>query len=153
MTWLRRPKITRKRAYSVGYGKPPAKTKFKPGASGNPKGRPRGSKNFSMVIEEELSEHVAIIENGRQKRFSKGKVVAKQLVNQAATGDPKAMQTLISATRSRGAARAAPVAAPPEETPEKKLVIADIVRRILAADNSDLNETLPTDTNPKPRRG
>ena len=145
--------MARNRTDDIGYKKPPAKSKFKPGTSGNPKGRPRGSKNFSTVLEEELSEHVAIIENGRQKRFSKGKVVAKHLVNQAATGDPKAMQTLISATRPRGAARGAPVAVTPEESPEKKLVIADIIRRIRAADNSDLYEILPSDNGSKPRRG
>lgn len=144
--------MPRKCAYDVGFGKPPAKTKFKPGASGNLKGRPRGSKNFSTVIEEELSERVAIIENGQQKQFSKGKVVAKQLVNQAATGDPKAMQTLISATRPRGATRAATPAAGTVDTPEKKLVIADIIRRIRAADNSDLDETHAADIDPRSRR-
>ena len=34
-------------SYEVGYGKPPAKNRFKPGQSGNPKGRPRGAKNRS----------------------------------------------------------------------------------------------------------
>ncbi|MEM9435268.1 MAG: DUF5681 domain-containing protein [Pseudomonadota bacterium] len=31
--------------YDVGYGKPPTANQFKPGQSGNPKGRPKGSKN------------------------------------------------------------------------------------------------------------
>jgi hypothetical protein len=31
-------------SYEVGYGKPPQATRFKPGTSGNPKGRPRGSR-------------------------------------------------------------------------------------------------------------
>ena len=30
--------------YEVGYGKPPAGTRFKPGQSGNPAGRPKGSR-------------------------------------------------------------------------------------------------------------
>lgn len=31
--------------YEVGYGKPPRETRFKPGTSGNPRGRPRGSRS------------------------------------------------------------------------------------------------------------
>ena len=30
--------------YEVGYGKPPQATRFQPGKSGNPKGRPKGSR-------------------------------------------------------------------------------------------------------------
>ncbi|MDC0887299.1 DUF5681 domain-containing protein [Altererythrobacter sp.] len=31
--------------YTVGYGKPPAKSRFKKGSSGNPNGRPKGARN------------------------------------------------------------------------------------------------------------
>lgn len=37
----------RERHYAVGYGKPPAATRFKPGQSGNPLGRSKGSCNSS----------------------------------------------------------------------------------------------------------
>ena len=30
-----------KRDYEIGYGKPPKQTRFKPGQSGNPRGRPK----------------------------------------------------------------------------------------------------------------
>ena len=36
--------------YEVGYGKPPEASRFKPGRSGNPKGRPRGSKNKRISL-------------------------------------------------------------------------------------------------------
>jgi hypothetical protein len=32
--------------YRVGYGRPPLNTRFKSGHSGNPKGRPKGSKSL-----------------------------------------------------------------------------------------------------------
>lgn len=38
---LNKPKT--KKTDDVGYGKPPKRTQFKPGQSGNPKGRPRAS--------------------------------------------------------------------------------------------------------------
>ena len=34
-----------KKKFDVGYGKPPKHSRFKPGQSGNPKGRPRSSKH------------------------------------------------------------------------------------------------------------
>ncbi|MBZ0123728.1 MAG: DUF5681 domain-containing protein [Roseovarius sp.] len=39
--------------YEVGYGKPPVATRFRPGRSGNPKGRPRGAKNKRAKLNEE----------------------------------------------------------------------------------------------------
>ena len=36
--------------YKVGYKKPPIENQFKEGKSGNPKGRPLGSKNFSTIL-------------------------------------------------------------------------------------------------------
>jgi hypothetical protein len=44
--------------YEVGYAKPPVKTRFAPGQSGNPRGRPKGSKNrkgLPSLNEERLS--------------------------------------------------------------------------------------------------
>ena len=73
--------------YDVGYAKPPSRTRFKPGQSGNPRGRPRGAKNFVTAIEGELRARVTVTENGRRKRVTKREVIAKRLVNRAAEGD------------------------------------------------------------------
>jgi hypothetical protein len=42
--------------YEVGYGRPPIHTRFKPGQSGNPAGRPKGAQNFATEIAAELKE-------------------------------------------------------------------------------------------------
>jgi hypothetical protein len=52
------------RDYDVGYRKPPREHQFKPGQSGNPKGRPRGSKSFTTLLVEELGTKITIQENG-----------------------------------------------------------------------------------------
>jgi hypothetical protein len=44
----------------VGYRKPPAKTRFKPGQSGNLNGRPKGSVNLKTDLRSELSEKIRI---------------------------------------------------------------------------------------------
>jgi hypothetical protein len=80
--------------YAVGYRKPPRNTQFQPGQSGNPRGRPRGSKNLATLIERELSTRVAVTEGGRQRTLSKRAVIAKRFVNKAAEGDLRTLQTL-----------------------------------------------------------
>lgn len=40
-------------AYEVGYGKPPKEHRFRKGQSGNPRGRPRGSRNRRPEVQEE----------------------------------------------------------------------------------------------------
>ena len=84
---------------AVGYGKPPRATRFQPGRSGNPKGRPKGSKNFSTLLQEELDARVVVTENGRRRTISKRQAVAKQLVNKAAAGDPRALPILLNEAR------------------------------------------------------
>lgn len=38
--------------YVIGYRKPPVETRFKPGASGNPKGRPKAVCNLPLVTQQ-----------------------------------------------------------------------------------------------------
>jgi hypothetical protein len=78
----------------IGYGNPPAHTRFKKGTSGNPKGRPKGTRNLAIVLERTLREKVIINENGIRKTITKLEAAIKQLVNKAASGDLVAMRQL-----------------------------------------------------------
>ena len=53
--------------YDVGYGKTPKHTRFKKGQSGNPKGRPKGSKNLKTIIDETLSTRVPVTLDGKKR--------------------------------------------------------------------------------------
>jgi Family of unknown function (DUF5681) len=76
--------------YQVGYGKPPKETKFMKGRSGNPKGRPKGSRNLASSFIEIGRERITVTEAGRTRTMTKADAVVYQLTNKAASGDPRA---------------------------------------------------------------
>lgn len=133
--------------YAVGYGKPPEATRFRPGQSGNPKGRPKGSRNFATVIQEELAARITVTENGRRRKITKRQAIAKQLVNKAAAGDPKAIPVLLNETRAHESQPFAAPAADALPAPEDEMVMASIIDRIReanpAAGPTEAAESLP----------
>jgi len=86
--------------YEVGFGKPPAGTRFKKGQSGNPKGRPKGTLNMATVLARTLREKVVVNESGRRKTITKLEAAVKQLVNKAASGDLGALRHLANLVAS-----------------------------------------------------
>ena len=82
--------------FEIGYGKPPRHTQFKPGQSGNTKGRPKGARGLKTDLREELSERVSITENGKTRKISKQQLLIKSLVAQAAKGNVRAADKILS---------------------------------------------------------
>ena len=78
--------------FEVGYGKPPTGNRFKKGRSGNPKGRPRGTRNFKTDLREELAEPVNVREGGRERTVSSQRAAVKQLRAKALKGDQRALE-------------------------------------------------------------
>jgi hypothetical protein len=87
-----------KAGYEVGYGKPPKDTQFKAGRSGNPKGRPKGSRSAITILRKALEEKVVVQENGRRRTRSKAEVMCTQLANKAAGGDLSALRLVFGFT-------------------------------------------------------
>ena len=80
--------------YPVGYGRPPKAHQFKPGKSGNPKGRPKGSRSDAATLKAVLERKIAFTENGKANRLSTRELTYRGLANLAARGDLKAMKLL-----------------------------------------------------------
>ena len=78
------------RAPAVGYKRPPQHSRFKPGRSGNPAGRPKGTKNIETDLKEELSERIAIREGERNLKVSKQRALLKAMMAKALKGDTRA---------------------------------------------------------------
>lgn len=70
-----------KAEYKVGHGHPPKATQFKPGISGNPKGRPRGAKGHMASLKKELNSKVTVTKNGREEKITKSDAYFASLVN------------------------------------------------------------------------
>ena len=89
--------------YKIGRGKPPKKTRFKKGKSGNPNGRPKGSQNFKTIVERQLSAPITIRENGKVRKISATEAVVMKLKAEAVGGSHRAMQYLLNLAEAVGA--------------------------------------------------
>jgi len=118
--------------YAVGYGKPPRHTGFQKGQSGNPKGRPKGSKNLATLLAEALDEKVQITEDGKRRRVTKRELVIKQLVNKSAAADLRAIKQLTDIVQGVERRSEAASASPPPQafTAADEEVIAELRKRI-----------------------
>ena len=93
--------MTRKRrkpskpGYAIGYGKPPLSGRFKPGVSGNAKGRPNNSKNLKTLIRQALTAKISIREGSSNRRVSKIEGVVLRQLDSALKGEDRAAMAVI----------------------------------------------------------
>jgi hypothetical protein len=74
---------------------PPISTRFRSGKSGNPAGRPKGSKNLSTILMEAARAPVTANINGKPRKITKIQATAMQLATKAANGDRNAMSKFL----------------------------------------------------------
>jgi hypothetical protein len=84
------------RDYAVGYCRPPKHTRFKPGQSGNPKGRPKGARSLSTIVRELMSERVAVRTPSGEKKIHRIDALMRKLFELAAKGNGRALAQLLS---------------------------------------------------------
>jgi Family of unknown function (DUF5681) len=72
-------------------GNPPKHTQFRKGTSGNPRGRPKGTKNFATYLMEAARDQVTVTVGGRTRTISKLQATTMQLATKAASGDQAAI--------------------------------------------------------------
>ncbi|NCB49439.1 MAG: hypothetical protein EOM53_02005 [Alphaproteobacteria bacterium] len=77
------------RDYKVGFAKPPEKTQFKKGKSGNPKGRPKKSINTINLIEKEFQSKIPVKKGGNTRIITKQQAIITQTINEAVKGSFK----------------------------------------------------------------
>lgn len=82
-------------SYSVGYRKPPIHSQFRPGQSGNPKGRPKGVRNLVTDVKRTLMATVKVREAGRVRRRTTQESALLLLREKALQGDARALDRLL----------------------------------------------------------
>jgi hypothetical protein len=75
---------------AVGYGRPPVYTRFKPGKSGNPKGRPKDSRNLRTIIQDALRTKIVLRQGQGKRSITKLEGIVLRQVDDALKGDGKA---------------------------------------------------------------
>jgi Family of unknown function (DUF5681) len=117
-----------------GHGKPPKATQFKPGQSGNPRGRPKGVRNLRSDLANVLEKRVRIREDGQQHRVSGQRAMLLKLFEKALSGDIRAANQLFGMLMKLDADD------PPEKEPENvterdEAIIAEFLRRNIPSNN------------------
>lgn len=96
--------------YDVGYGKAPVSTRFPKGKSGNPRGRPKGSKR-RPPYDTVLGQLVTVREDGRERRLTAAEAFLLYMTKRGLEGDGAAARSAMVAIEN---ARGRGVAAEPE---------------------------------------
>lgn len=117
------PRIRVRMDDDVGYQKPPRAHRFKPGESGNPRGRPKGAKNEATLLFELLHRKVEIRENGRTRKITILEAMLHRLAEDSLKGNVKSAAFLLN----RLAAMASGIAAP-EVNQDDQAVLAAYIR-------------------------
>ena len=82
-------------AEDVGYGKPPRRHQFKPGQSGNPKGRKKGVKNEVTILQELLQHKVALNERGKTRKITLYEAILRKVAEDCLRGNIKSVGFLL----------------------------------------------------------
>jgi Family of unknown function (DUF5681) len=102
-------------SYDVGYRKPPKEFRFAPGISGNPSGRPLGTKNKSKghaeamsmrdLILSEADRIIPISDSGSQKSLTAKKGLIRSVIASALKGNTRSQKVAFDAIQAAEASK------------------------------------------------
>jgi hypothetical protein len=109
----------------IGHGKPPREHQFKQGKSGNPRGRPKGAKSETTILQGLLNRKIEIREAGRDRKITVLEAILLRFAEDALKGNTKTAAFLLDryASTQTGEPESS------ELSPSDRDVLDDFVRR------------------------
>jgi hypothetical protein len=89
-------------SYDVGYGRPPERTRFKPGQSGNPKGRPKGRQHTNNELRAIFESRIPIQDGANRRNVTRLAAVLLKQWERAIRGDQRAAQGVLAVAKMLG---------------------------------------------------
>ena len=80
----------------IGYGKPPRANQFKPGESGNPKGRPKGAKSEATILQDLLQQKIGLNERGKTRKITLHEAILRRIAEDCLKGNTKSAAFLLN---------------------------------------------------------
>jgi hypothetical protein len=125
---MSRRKSSTQSDYDIGYCRPPKRSQFRPGQSGNPTGRRKAIPTIGARLRELVYSKVTVTEQGRTRRISRLDVMLRQLGNDAMRGDKRALKLLMEFLHRYDAAVEETVHSE-EMAPEDLEILSDYLRQ------------------------
>ena len=120
--------------YQIGYGKPPKSNRFRPGRSGNPRGRPKGTHSVVSALRKVAAQKIKVKDRNGERFITKHDAIFSQLVNKAASGDIRAILEYIHLVQS--------LPEEPQYRPRKQVIIEFVAAKDGRPDDSVPSEVL-----------
>lgn len=85
------PSANRAPRYAVGYARPPKASQFKPGVSGNPRGRPKGSQSLRAKLANVLTSKIVKREGDKKRTITAMEGMVWKQVESGLKGNERAV--------------------------------------------------------------
>ena len=79
-----------------GHRNPPKAHRFKRGQSGNPRGRPKGTRNLSTDLTQLLKKRIRVHEDGETRHISRQEAILLSLYSKAVRGEVRAIMSILT---------------------------------------------------------
>ena len=126
--------------YEVGYRRPPKTTRFKPGQSGNPKGRPAKARNFKSDVKKTLETPIRLVKDGKPQTVSTQEGLLLRLREKALKGDARSLDLLLELAQAYNAEELATAADDVLGASDQEILENYLERVLRQGTNAEANE-------------